>query len=176
MVLKKLCKRVWGVLSILNLSSNCSICLVSLNFFFEILISPVSLIKSVPYRSNNKHLIFSWRLPLGFKDVETGFRGCIYFDTRSLFNILVPLCDLCKTPPFASRHWLEKLFLTGFRFQCSGFSSCTGCCPNPFSLCLKRFLINLRLAPGAFKTRLSGSNSWKHWSSTSPRFICKKAL
>ena len=24
----------------------------------------------------------------------------------------------------------------------------TGCCPNPFSLCLKRFLINLRLAPG----------------------------
>jgi hypothetical protein len=39
------------------------------------------------------------------------------------------------------------------------FFRLTGCCPNPFLLCLKRFLINLRLAPGAFKTRLSGSNS-----------------
>ena len=29
----------------------------------------------------------------------------------------------------------------------------TGCCPNPFLLCLKRFLINLRLAPVDFKTR-----------------------
>jgi hypothetical protein len=28
------------------------------------------------------------------------------------------------------------------------------CCPNPFSLGLKRFLINLRLAPGDVKTRL----------------------
>jgi hypothetical protein len=35
----------------------------------------------------------------------------------------------------------------------------TGCCPNPFSLGLKRFLINLRLAPGDLKTRPSGSNS-----------------
>jgi len=35
----------------------------------------------------------------------------------------------------------------------------TGCCPNPFSLCLKRFLINLRLASGDSKTRPLGSSS-----------------
>jgi hypothetical protein len=35
----------------------------------------------------------------------------------------------------------------------------TGCCPNPFSLGLKRFLINLRLSPGNVKTRPWGSNS-----------------
>jgi len=30
----------------------------------------------------------------------------------------------------------------------------TGCCRNPFSLSLKRFLTNLRLPPGDVKTRL----------------------
>ena len=50
----------------------------------------------------------------------------------------------------------------------------TGCCPNPFSLVWKRFLINLRLAPGDFKTRPSSSNSWNRLSSASPRFISTK--
>jgi len=35
----------------------------------------------------------------------------------------------------------------------------TGCYPNQFSPALKRFLINLRFAPGDFKTRPSGSTS-----------------
>jgi len=52
----------------------------------------------------------------------------------------------------------------------------TGCCPNPFSLGLKRFLINLRLAPGNVKTRPLGSNSCHCLSSASPRFIVKNVL
>jgi len=50
----------------------------------------------------------------------------------------------------------------------------TGCCPNHFSLALKRFLINLRLAPDDSKTRPSGSNSWNRFSFTLPRFMNKK--
>jgi hypothetical protein len=45
----------------------------------------------------------------------------------------------------------------------------SGCCPNPFSLGLKRFLINLRLAPGDLKTRPSGSNSSnRFWATACP--------
>jgi hypothetical protein len=40
----------------------------------------------------------------------------------------------------------------------------------------KTFLINLRLAPGALKTRSPGSNSSKRLSSTSPRLISKNVL
>jgi hypothetical protein len=35
----------------------------------------------------------------------------------------------------------------------------TGCCRNPFSLTLKRFLTNLSPPPGDVKTRLEGSKS-----------------
>jgi hypothetical protein len=35
-------------------------------------------------------------------------------------------------------------------------SDLPGCCRNPFSFGLKRFLIHLRLAPGYVKTRLLG--------------------
>jgi hypothetical protein len=50
----------------------------------------------------------------------------------------------------------------------------TGPCPNPFSLGLTRFLINLRLAPGDVKTRPSGSSNCHRLSSGSPQFIVKK--
>jgi hypothetical protein len=36
--------------------------------------------------------------------------------------------------------------------QCFTGQPLNGCCPNPFSLVLKRFLINLRLASGDVKT------------------------
>ena len=48
---------------------------------------------------------------------------------------------------------------------------CRAVAQIPFPVVLKRFLINLRLAPGNAKTRPSGSNTWHCYSSASPSFM-----
>jgi hypothetical protein len=51
-----------------------------------------------------------------------------------------------------------------------------GLLPKSLFTLSKPFLINLRLAPGALKTRLAGSDSSKRLSSTAPRLMGKNVL
>ena len=98
----------------------------------------------------------------------------VYFKLLNSYELMSPARYLGAKRRSGIRSWIISFHFKFFQVTSLSSNLSTGCCPNPFSLVWKRFLINLRLAPGDFKTRPSGSNSWNRLSSASPRFISTK--
>jgi hypothetical protein len=61
-------------------------------------------------------------------------------------------------------------------WKIAGWSSINGLLPKSLFTLSKTLLINLRLVPGALKTRPLGSDNSKRLSFTSPRLMRKNAL